>query len=67
MAYEYSSGATEYSSGATMTAAGSDAGASGGVLTELRVHGVSGTSPEALLHCPAELLQEVSVDNGAGI
>ncbi|MDT5353839.1 MAG: hypothetical protein QOJ56_2371 [Mycobacterium sp.] len=59
--------AYEYSSGATMTAAGSDAGASGGVLTELRVHGVSGTSPEALLHCPAELLQEVSVDNGAGI
>ena len=50
-----------------MTATSADGAAAGGVLTELRIHGVSGTSPEALLHCPAELLDEVSVDNGAGI
>ena len=31
--------------------------AAGGLVLELRVHGVSGTSPEALLGCPTEFLE----------
>ena len=39
-----------------------------GALTvvELRVHGVSGTPPEAMLSCPAELLVQVGGDEDAG-
>ena len=40
--------------------------AAGGTVVELRVHGVSGTPPEALLSCPAEFLEEVAGDNSAG-
>ena len=34
-----------------------------GEIVELRVHGVSGTPPEALLGMPTELIVEVSGDN----
>ena len=37
-----------------------------GEIVELRVHGVSGTPPEALLGMPTELIVEVSGDNDAG-
>src|SRR5690349_15969747 len=37
-----------------------------GTVVELRVHGVSGTPPEALLSCPTEFLEEVSGDKSAG-
>lgn len=37
-----------------------------GTVVELRVHGVSGTPPEALLSCPTELLEEVAGDKAAG-
>jgi len=40
--------------------------AAGGTLVELRVHGVSGTPPEALLSCPTEFLEEVAGDKSAG-
>ncbi|MDT7763395.1 MAG: hypothetical protein QOC63_2815 [Mycobacterium sp.] len=40
--------------------------AASGTVVELRVHGVSGTPPEALLSCPAEFLEEVAGDNAAG-
>ena len=30
-----------------------------GTVVELRVHGVSGTPPEALVSCPIEVLEEV--------
>jgi hypothetical protein len=37
-----------------------------GTVVELRVHGVSGTPPEALLSCPTEFLTEVAGDKSAG-
>ncbi len=37
-----------------------------GTVVELRVHGVSGTPPEALLSCPSEFLDEVAGDKSAG-
>jgi hypothetical protein len=37
-----------------------------GTVVELRVHGVSGTPPEALLSCPTEFLDEVAGDKSAG-
>jgi hypothetical protein len=37
-----------------------------GTVVELRVHGVSGTPPEALLNCPTEFLEEVGGDKAAG-
>ncbi|MGV0792003.1 hypothetical protein [Mycolicibacterium sp. XJ1819] len=37
-----------------------------GTVVELRVHGVSGTPPEALLGCPAEFLTQVAGDKSAG-
>ena len=40
--------------------------AAGGTVVELRVHGVSGTPPEALLNCPTEFLEEVAGDKAAG-
>ncbi|MET0994794.1 MAG: hypothetical protein ABWY20_12290 [Mycobacterium sp.] len=40
--------------------------ATGGVVVELRVHGVSGTPPEALLGCPTEFIDEVAGDKAAG-
>src|ERR1700754_2623400 len=40
--------------------------AAGGTVVELRVHGVSGTPPEALLSCPTEFLDEVAGDRAAG-
>jgi hypothetical protein len=40
--------------------------AASGTLVELRVHGVSGTPPEALLSCPTEFLDEVAGDKSAG-
>lgn len=38
----------------------------GKTVVELRVHGVSGTPPEAMLSCPKEFLQQVSGDADAG-
>ncbi|MGY4647522.1 hypothetical protein [Mycobacterium sp. URHB0021] len=35
-------------------------------VVELRVHGVSGTSPEALLNCSAEFLEQKAGDKSAG-
>ena len=40
--------------------------AAGGVVVELRVHGVSGTPPEALLGYPTEFIGEVAGDKAAG-
>ena len=40
--------------------------AAGGVVVELRVHGVSGTPPEALLGCPTEFIEQVAGDKSAG-
>lgn len=40
--------------------------AGSGTVVELRVHGVSGTPPEALLSCPTEFLEEVAGDKAAG-
>src|SRR5258707_15483550 len=40
--------------------------ADSGTVVELRVHGVSGTPPEALLSCPTEFLEEVAGDKSAG-
>src|SRR6201988_3819796 len=40
--------------------------AASGTVVELRVHGVSGTPPEALLGCPTEFLEEVAGDKSAG-
>jgi hypothetical protein len=40
--------------------------AASGTVVELRVHGVSGTPPEALLSCPTEFLEEVAGDKSAG-
>src|ERR1700682_3470188 len=40
--------------------------AAAGVVVELRVHGGSGTPPEALLQCPTEFLEEVAGDKSAG-
>jgi pimeloyl-ACP methyl ester carboxylesterase len=40
--------------------------AASGTVVELRVHGVSGTPPEALLSCPTEFLDEVAGDKSAG-
>lgn len=40
--------------------------AEGGTVVELRVHGVSGTPPEALLGCPAEFLDQRAGDKSAG-
>jgi hypothetical protein len=37
-----------------------------GTVVELRVHGVSGTPPEALLGCPSEFLNRVAGDQSAG-
>jgi hypothetical protein len=37
-----------------------------GTVVELRVHGVSGTPPEALLSCPAEFLEQKAGDKSAG-
>lgn len=37
-----------------------------GTVVELRVHGVSGTPPEALLGCPAEFCDQVAGDKLAG-
>ena len=36
------------------------------VVVELRVHGVSGTPPEALLGCPSEFLEREAGDKSAG-
>jgi hypothetical protein len=41
-------------------------GGTGGTVVELRVHGVSGTPPEALLSCPSEFLEHESGDKVAG-
>ena len=38
----------------------------GGTVVELRVHGVSGTPPEALLGCPTEFIEQVAGDKSAG-
>lgn len=38
----------------------------GKTVVELRVHGVSGTPPEAMLNCPTELLERQSGDAEAG-
>ncbi|MGZ8801935.1 MAG: hypothetical protein ACXWZL_04770, partial [Mycobacterium sp.] len=38
----------------------------GKTVVELRVHGVSGTAPEAMLDCPTELLTQVGGDRDAG-
>lgn len=38
----------------------------GKTVVELRVHGVSGTPPEAMLNCPAEFLDRKSGDADAG-
>jgi pimeloyl-ACP methyl ester carboxylesterase len=35
-------------------------------VVELRVHGVSGTPPEALLNCPTEFLEQKAGDKSAG-
>jgi hypothetical protein len=35
-------------------------------VIQLRVHGVSGTPPEAMLHYPTELIDQVSGDSSAG-
>src|ERR1700754_3634630 len=35
-------------------------------VVQLRVHGVSGTPPEAMLHYPTELIDQVSGDSSAG-
>src|SRR6476661_4668471 len=40
--------------------------AAGGTVVELRVHGVSGTPPEALLSCPVEFLELQAGDKSAG-
>jgi hypothetical protein len=37
-----------------------------GTVVELRVHGVSGTPPEALLGCPTEFIEQVAGDKSAG-
>src|ERR1700754_2057240 len=37
-----------------------------GTVVELRVHGVSGTPPEALLSCPVEFLEQQAGDKSAG-
>lgn len=38
----------------------------GKTVIELRVHGVSGTPPEAMLSCPKEFLEQLSGDADAG-
>lgn len=38
----------------------------GKTVIELRVHGVSGTPPEAMLGCPKEFLEQVAGDDDAG-
>lgn len=38
----------------------------GKIVVELRVHGVSGTPPEAMLHCPKEFVDQVAGDVDAG-
>lgn len=38
----------------------------GKTVVELRVHGVSGTPPEAMLNCPTEFLSQVAGDKDAG-
>lgn len=40
--------------------------AQSGTIVELRVHGVSGTPPEALLSCPTEFLEQEAGDKSAG-
>jgi hypothetical protein len=40
--------------------------ADSGTVVELRVHGVSGTPPEALLGCPTEFIEQKAGDNSAG-
>ncbi len=40
--------------------------AESGTVVELRVHGVSGTPPEALLSCPVEFLELQAGDKSAG-
>ncbi|WP_433754651.1 hypothetical protein [Nocardia sp. CA-135398] len=35
-------------------------------VVQLRVHGVSGTPPEAMLHYPTELIDQISGDSSAG-
>lgn len=40
--------------------------ADNGTVVELRVHGVSGTPPEALLNCPVEFLEQQAGDKSAG-
>lgn len=40
--------------------------ADSGTVVELRVHGVSGTPPEALLSCPSEFLEQEAGDKAAG-
>jgi hypothetical protein len=40
--------------------------ADNGTVVELRVHGVSGTPPEAMLGCPTELITQKAGDNSAG-
>ncbi|PRC47117.1 hypothetical protein C6A85_86615, partial [Mycobacterium sp. ITM-2017-0098] len=38
----------------------------GKTVFELRVHGVSGTPPDAMLHCPKEFVDQVAGDGDAG-
>jgi hypothetical protein len=40
--------------------------AADGTVVELRVHGVSGTPPEALLGCPTEFIEQTAGDKSAG-
>lgn len=40
--------------------------ADGGTVVELRIHGVSGTPPEALLGCPTDFIKQQSGDKSSG-
>ncbi len=40
--------------------------ADNGTVVELRVHGVSGTPPEALLGCPTDFIKQKAGDNSSG-
>ena len=40
--------------------------ADNGTVVELRVHGVSGTPPEALLGCPTDFIKQKTGDKSSG-